>query len=127
MRKPEAAQAPAPASFPEAERMLPGAAMQYPPAGSLLRTYVLEEGWTEVPDGSGRNVEVLMYYREKGGALVKDERGGQDSVCFRYPCLLAQKHVGAGYAPPVLECNAAMAAKVTCGSVDALPDGVAMR
>lgn len=126
LRKPGTATAPAAADFPEAEQVLRGAAIKAPRAGNIERAYILDETWGANPEGSARHVSLSLYYRSTGGALVKDEAGGQDQVCFAYGCALVQFATPGGYGAAVVECNDALARKVTCDSVAALPQGVAL-
>lgn len=127
MSKPKAAQAPAPASFPEAESMLKHAAFKYKPSGTLLRAFSLQEAWESPPDGSGRHADFALYFHRQGGAAVKGAEG-EDGVCFEYPCRMQQQTAPAGgYEPPIVECNEAMMTKVTCGSVQTLPPGIDLR
>lgn len=128
LRKPSQAQAPAAISFPEAEAALPRASIQYEPLGRRLRTFAASESWEPVQDPPGRVAYFDIYYKEhpeKLGAKLapgaKDEGG---DVCFRYPCSLRQQQYGSGFDAGVIECNDAMATKVTCSSVEQLPDGV---
>ncbi len=126
LRKPGTATAPAAADFPEAEQVLRGAAIKAPRSGTIVRAYILDETWGANPESTARRVELSLYYRTTGGALVKDEKGGQDQVCFAYGCVLDQLATPSGYGAAVVECNDALARKVTCDSVAALPQGVVL-
>lgn len=123
LRKPQAADAPQSVSFPEAERLLPSAA-QTSSLGTIERAYVVDSRWSV--DNVSRAVGVVMFSSRKGGALVKDEHGSPDHVCFRHACALAQPIVSGGFGAPSLECADAAIQKVTCDSVEALPPGVAL-
>ncbi|HWB78979.1 MAG TPA: hypothetical protein VG755_28650 [Nannocystaceae bacterium] len=124
LRKPQPAAAPAAKSFPEAERMLPAAARSNADLGTIERAYVMDSRWTG--DAAERAVGVLVFTSRKGGALVKDEHGSPDHVCFRHACALAQDRVGGGYGPAYVQCIEQAIQKVTCDSVEALPPGVAL-
>jgi hypothetical protein len=126
LSKPKAAQAPAPASFPEAESMLRHAAFKSKPSGTLLRAFSLQEVWETPPDDSGRYADFALYFHRQGGGAVKGAQG-EDGVCFEYPCRMQQARVGGGYEAPIVECNEAMMTKVTCGSVQMLPPGIDLR
>jgi hypothetical protein len=123
LRRPQAASAPESVSFPEAERLLPAAA-QNSSLGTIKRAFFVDAQWSV--DDASRAVGVVMFSSRKGGALVKDEHGSPEHVCFRHACALAQPIVGGGFGAPSLECTAAMMLKVTCESVEALPPGVAL-
>jgi hypothetical protein len=123
LRKPQTAEAPVAKSFPEAERLLPGAA-QASSLGRVERAYFVDSQWSV--DDASRAVGVVMFSSRKGGALVKDEHGSPEHVCFRHACALAQPIVAGGFGAPSLECTDGMMLKVTCDSVEALPPGVAL-
>lgn len=127
LRKPQLADAPSSVSFPEAERLLPSAAKNTSLgtiASTIERAYVVDSKWSV--DNVSRAVGVVMFSSRKGGALVKDEHGSPDHVCFRHACALAQPIVQGGFGAPILECADGAIQKVTCDSVEALPPGVAL-
>ncbi len=126
LRKPGVAKTPPVHDFPKAEQVLRGAAFEHPREGTIERAYIVEGTWGASPGSAARRVELSLFYRSKGGALVKDEKGGQEQVCFAYGCALEQLAAPGGYARGVVRCNDALARKVTCASVAALPPGVTL-
>jgi hypothetical protein len=129
MRKPAAVESVDARQFPEGEQAFARSSVQWRPTGTARRAFMMHDSWQMRPDDSLRYVGVRMYFAEPNesdklaGKLYKGAEG-EDAICYEYDCVVAEVNKGGSFGAPVLECNQDTLRKVTCTSVDTLPEGM---
>ncbi len=122
MSGPKEAKEPAHVSWPEVQPLADQAAADFArkDQGEVLATYLTQRNWTSGTNEENGHYErgtgVWLFWKRKGGAMVKGAKG-ESGVCFQHDCSLVQQQSDGQWQAPFLDCADHSQVKVTCESV----------